>query len=338
MRAGCGEAMTEPEVDVIIGSRNGKEHLVRCLDFVYAQEYGGRIHTVVVDNDSHDASVFAVSSRYPQVHLIENKEDLGRAAAYNQALAGTKGRFVLFLAQDVEIAPDFVARQVEFFLRSNGLGGLGARIHLRRKDVETKTIDSLGMNLRGAQPVLFGHDEDPSEIPAEALEIFAPASSASFWDRECLEKVAPDGLVFDEELINGYITLDLAWQARWLGFRIWSNPLAQAVHQRGVLWRRNPERKRQAEFLRIRGRLLCYRKNLLFQGWSRFGKTVRSAVRKEIFKYTMAYGAGFGADLWLSGRRSMKVMFRKAKRMEGRVAVPPESIFRDIFSFRAASR
>ncbi|MCZ7582876.1 MAG: glycosyltransferase [Deltaproteobacteria bacterium] len=99
-----GRRMPKPEVDVIVGSRDGKEHLARCLEFVYAQEYDGPIHTHVVDNDSRDASSFLVNSRYPQVRLTSNKDNVGRAGAYNQALAKARGRYVIFLSQDVEIA------------------------------------------------------------------------------------------------------------------------------------------------------------------------------------------------------------------------------------------
>ena len=48
----------------------------------------------VVDNDSVDGSVEMVREKFPDVHLIANKENTGFSVANNQAIIQSKGEYV----------------------------------------------------------------------------------------------------------------------------------------------------------------------------------------------------------------------------------------------------
>jgi GT2 family glycosyltransferase len=327
--------MMHPDVDVIIGSRNGKDHLTRCLEFVYGQIYEGRIHTVVVDNNSLDASAFIVSSRYPQVQLIINKEDIGQAAAYNMAFSKGDGKYVLFLGEDVELAPNFIAEQVSFIEHSKGFAGAAGLLFYGREENQTEFIDSAGITLKGSAPTPRLQGARTGEAGQEGKEVFGPAGAAAFWSRESLLKIAPDGMIFDEDIISGHLDADIAWRARWMGYRFWYNPRATAVHHRGILYAKDEERARMAEYMRIRGKLLCYRKNMLHGGWRKRGGAVRKAVRRELLRFVMRHGAIHGMDLWLSMKRPMGAMKIKADAFQARASVTPETIYREIFSARA---
>ena len=58
------------------------------------------IEIIVVDNASTDESVAMVRSRFPEVRLIVNEQNLGFAAANNQAIDQARGRVLFLLNPD----------------------------------------------------------------------------------------------------------------------------------------------------------------------------------------------------------------------------------------------
>ena len=56
-----------------------------------------------MDNASTDGSVTAAEERFPKVRGIQNAQNLGFAAANNQALKQIKGRYALLVNTDVVI-------------------------------------------------------------------------------------------------------------------------------------------------------------------------------------------------------------------------------------------
>ncbi len=79
-------------LEVVIVNYNVKYFLRQCLSSVFGSERrladGSELglEVWVVDNDSVDGSVEMVRRDFPQVHLIENRENVGFARANNQAL------------------------------------------------------------------------------------------------------------------------------------------------------------------------------------------------------------------------------------------------------------
>jgi GT2 family glycosyltransferase len=82
----------------------------------------------VVDNDSVDGSVKMVRDKFPEVHLIENKENKGFSTANNQAIRKSKGEYVLLLNPDTIVEDDTLRKVVEFMDQHPDAGGLGVKM------------------------------------------------------------------------------------------------------------------------------------------------------------------------------------------------------------------
>ena len=86
-----------PQVSIAIVNLNGKEFLNDCLlsikEINYPKE---KIEIIVVDNGSNDGSAQFIKSNYPEVKLIENRENLGFAKANNQAAGVAHGEYIAF--------------------------------------------------------------------------------------------------------------------------------------------------------------------------------------------------------------------------------------------------
>jgi N-acetylglucosaminyl-diphospho-decaprenol L-rhamnosyltransferase len=91
------------DLSIVIVSYNVRDYLLACLDSIYRQGADLKMEVIVVDNVSADGSVEAVKTRFPQVRLIANVQNVGFARGNNQGWAASQGRYVLFLNPDTEL-------------------------------------------------------------------------------------------------------------------------------------------------------------------------------------------------------------------------------------------
>jgi GT2 family glycosyltransferase len=94
-----------PALAIVIVSWNTRELLRRCLESLQPYAAGQDTEVWVVDNGSEDGSDNMVSAEFPDVHLVINTENLGFAAANNQAIHKTRAEHVLLLNPDTEVLP-----------------------------------------------------------------------------------------------------------------------------------------------------------------------------------------------------------------------------------------
>ena len=100
-------------VSAIVVNWNGREHLEVCLGSLLRQTLPG-VEIVLVDNASSDGSVAFVGERFGDaVRVLEQTENLGYAGGLNAGIGAARGRYVLALNSDTEVAADGLARLLE---------------------------------------------------------------------------------------------------------------------------------------------------------------------------------------------------------------------------------
>lgn len=82
----------------------------------------------VVDNHSTDGSRGYLTPVFPGVQFIWNQENIGFAKANNQALAKSKGEYILFLNPDTIVPEDCFEKCLAFFASHPGAGALGVKM------------------------------------------------------------------------------------------------------------------------------------------------------------------------------------------------------------------
>ena len=109
------------ELSIIIPSYNTKALLERCLTSVFVSLKKTTIDfdVIVVDNASNDGSQNLVSSKFPQVHLVRNKENVGYGKANNQAITKAKGEYVVLLNSDIVVQDDAIGVLYRFIKEKN---------------------------------------------------------------------------------------------------------------------------------------------------------------------------------------------------------------------------
>ncbi|MEA3335285.1 MAG: glycosyltransferase family 2 protein [Chloroflexota bacterium] len=133
---------SKKDLSVIIVNWNTCDFLAQCLESVPGGqlsetglgqhvEVGTRnldIEVIVVDNASSDGSAEMVRRRFPQVKLIENSRNIGFAMANNQAIAYSRGRYVLLLNSDTVVHSGALQRMVAFMEDHSRAGAVGPRL------------------------------------------------------------------------------------------------------------------------------------------------------------------------------------------------------------------
>ncbi len=120
------------KLSIVIVNYNVKHYLWQCLDSVRRASKGLDVETWVVDNASIDDSIALLRKDFPEVHYIENTENVGFARANNQAIRQATGDLVLLLNPDTFVAEDTLADCIRFFTEHPKAGALG--IHMINRD------------------------------------------------------------------------------------------------------------------------------------------------------------------------------------------------------------
>ena len=116
------------QLSVIILNYNVRYFLELCVLSVQKalETIDGEI--IVVDNNSSDDSCLMMRQRFPNVKLIENKENSGFPKGNNIGVAQAKGEYICILNPDTVVAEDTFAKVLAFAERQKNLGIIGCKL------------------------------------------------------------------------------------------------------------------------------------------------------------------------------------------------------------------
>jgi len=116
------------KLSVIIVNYNVKHFLEQCLHSVLKATKNISAEIYVVDNNSVDGSCVMVQEKFPDVVLIENKDNVGFSKANNQAMRICNGEYALLLNPDTVVEEDTFTKVVQFMDDTPDAGGLGVKM------------------------------------------------------------------------------------------------------------------------------------------------------------------------------------------------------------------
>lgn len=116
------------KLSVVILNYNVRYFLEMCLQSVQAALAGIPAEIIVVDNNSLDDSCAMIKQYFPNVILIENKNNIGFSRANNQAVKVAQGEFVCILNPDTVVAEDTFHKILDFISDKPKPGIVGCRM------------------------------------------------------------------------------------------------------------------------------------------------------------------------------------------------------------------
>lgn len=104
----------QPLVSII--SINYNQPVITCQMLASLRQLTyANYEVIVVDNASPTTDPGVISAQFPEVNLIRSARNLGFAGGNNLGVAAARGKYVLFLNNDTEVAPDLLEPLVTLF-------------------------------------------------------------------------------------------------------------------------------------------------------------------------------------------------------------------------------
>lgn len=223
------------DISIIIVNWETADFLRHCLRSVVSElSDQSRFDTeiIVVDNASQDGSIEMIKTDFPQVILIENKENFGFAKANNQAIHTSSGEMLLFLNPDTIIKPGAILSLAKY-LEEHSDTGIVAPLVLNGDG--TTQISAFRFptlfrefwrlfKLDGFLPLsYYSPDYFKGKNPRNADVVLG----ACFLVREqCLDQIG----LFDDQYFVYSEEVDLCLRAHEAGWKISWLPQASIIH------------------------------------------------------------------------------------------------------------
>lgn len=115
------------QLSVIILNYNVRYFLEQTIISVQQALDGIDSEIIVVDNASTDTSCQTLRESYPEIILIENKQNVGFPKGNNIGVAHAKGNYICILNPDTVVAEDTFLRLLNFAKTKTNLGIIGCK-------------------------------------------------------------------------------------------------------------------------------------------------------------------------------------------------------------------
>ncbi len=233
-----GPDSRRPTVAVTIVTYNSRRYIHLCLEALF-RHTSVPMQVVVVDNASTDATAQILAASGDRIHVIWNKQNVGFAAAQNQAIAASDSEWVLALNPDVLVTPGFVDRLVEAGEIDSKVGTVCGKLRSIGPDFrpcDRPRIDSTGLYFTPSMRHFDRGWGAPDEGQFEQMEyVFGASAAAALYRRSMIEDISESGDFFDPDFFAYREDADLAWRAQLFGWRALYTPAAMAYHVRSVI-------------------------------------------------------------------------------------------------------
>jgi GT2 family glycosyltransferase len=224
-------------VSVTIVTYNSGRFIRRCLESALEQRHPLK-EIIVIDNCSTDGTTDILEQFEDRCQIVYNEENIGFAAAQNQAIGLASGDWVLTLNPDVLLLPDFLEVLLDAGQMDPKVGTVCGKLLTMTAafDIPAKpVVDSTGIYFnpmlrhldRGSQEVDNGHYLNYEYV-------FGATAAAALYRREMIDDIQIGGEFFDSDFFVYREDADVAWRAQLLGWRCLYAPYARGYHVRNV--------------------------------------------------------------------------------------------------------
>ncbi len=270
-------------VSVTIVTYNSGRFIKRCLESVLDQNYPLR-EIIVIDNNSSDGTIDILEPFEDRCRIVYNEENIGFAAAQNQAIGLSSSEWVLTLNPDVLLLQGFLEALVNAGNLDPKVGTVCGKLLTMTAGFdfpEEPLVDSTGIyftpNLRhldrGSLQVDNGHFRNYEYV-------FGATAAAALYRREMIEDIAIGGEFFDEDFFVYREDADVAWRSQLMGWRCLYAPYAKGYHVRKALPGNRRALPAEINMHSVKNRFLLRIKNMTPDLYRRnfFSITVRDIV------------------------------------------------------------
>ncbi|MCG2686163.1 glycosyltransferase family 2 protein [Candidatus Parcubacteria bacterium] len=243
------------EVSLIIVNYNGFEITRDCLESIFSNRGEIEFEVILVDNASTDGSVEKLEKIFAHqqnLRVIKKTENDFLAPAYNRGFQESRGSIIIFMNNDLVVTKNWLPELLKAFGEPQvGIAGVSLLSYDQKDKIDHQ---GCGLNFLGyATRINAGKVFQPEHSMRKVF--FVPGAVLAI-RRELFETAGG----FDGSYGGYYEDVDLAWQARLLGYKAVVARGAVVYHRRSWTITKYLSNSRAA-FLCRRNRLTTILKN-----------------------------------------------------------------------------
>ncbi len=234
--------MNKPvDISVVIVNYNVRDLLDNCISSVYKAAAGKfTIEVFMVDNNSIDGSAEHIRLKYPEVNVIENEQNIGFSKANNIALRIATGEYTLILNPDTILEENTFEKMHEFCKLHPDAGAITSKLILANGKLDSACRRSfptpgvaipriLGLSKLFPNSKAFSRYNLTYLDENETYEVDAICGAFMFMPTH----VVKEANYFDEEYFMYGEDLDLCFQIKKIGYKIYYYPEVTTIHFKG---------------------------------------------------------------------------------------------------------
>jgi N-acetylglucosaminyl-diphospho-decaprenol L-rhamnosyltransferase len=248
-----------PLLSIIIVAYKSRDEIGACLGSLPRTLSGSEVEVIVIDNSPGDGAGEVVRREFGWVSYRAVETNLGFGRANNLGYARSNGTFVLFLNPDTVCNAAALTHCIARLQADERIGLISPKL--------VQADGSMDLACRRSIPTLWDGFCRASGLAAmlprvtafsgynlthlaenDSYEVGAINGAFMLAPRSVLQKVAPDGAVFDERFFMYGDDLDLCIRIARAGWRIVYDGRVQITHLKGVSVARDFDRMSRAIF------------------------------------------------------------------------------------------
>lgn len=217
--------MTQPLVSVLVLNWNGEEIIEENIRSILSTAYRP-FEVIVVDNASTDESLDILRS-FPQITVIENRQNLGYAEGNNIGFSRCRGEYIAVVNNDVVVDPEWLDAPVRTFEQFSDVGLVSCRQmnHFKRQRIDTLYLFPTFHLLLGQ----MGHGKVYDDIPLyrEAGYVLGANGASAIYRKEVITELGG----FDGIFFAYHEESDLQMRAFYAGWKCVYAPTSVVYHK-----------------------------------------------------------------------------------------------------------
>jgi len=223
---------------------NNKQLVLDCIDSIVGEGSKIEWEIIVVDNGSTDGTQPAIKQlliKLKNLHLIENRENLGYAKANNQGIEKAKGEYIILLNSDIIVKKRALGKLMDFARKSKDAGVIGPKLLNINKTLQPScfhfpTIRNAIREYWLGEKGLF---EKYAPEGTKPVAVDAVVGAAFLITPRALKKVG----LLDERYFAYFEDIDYCRQVWRKGMKVYYYPNAEIIHYHGATFKKMAQSK-----------------------------------------------------------------------------------------------
>jgi hypothetical protein len=222
------------KIAIVILNWNGAKLLRRFLPSVIEFSKGDFTEIIVADNGSTDESLSILSKEFPEVKVLDLKQNFGFARGYNETLKQIEADYFVILNSDVEVTSGWLESPIRLMEADEKIAAVQPKIlsynqktHFEYAGAAGGFIDRFGYPFcRGR---IFDEIEADKRQYDNTMDIFWATGACMFVRSDLFRAVGG----FDADFWAHMEEIDLCWRLKNRGFRVVYTPESTVYHLGG---------------------------------------------------------------------------------------------------------